>query len=80
MIRNRLDDIRLMLGYRRAKDFAAYLGVSQSHYSQWANNIIQPEYEKMLIICEKIREHPFSKEKNLNNITVEYVFYRVADE
>ena len=48
MIKNRLEDIRLILGYRRAKDFANYLGVSQSHYSQWANNLMQPEYEKIL--------------------------------
>jgi putative transcriptional regulator len=82
-IKNRLLDIRMILGFKYAKDFAIYLGVTPSQLSLWENNQIQPEYIKMIELWEKIRQHEKAftvklDDIRLNEITIEKVFYRTA--
>lgn len=54
MFKNRLLEIRLAKGYKKQKDFADYLGVSQSNYNKWENNSSQPGVETLLLISEKL--------------------------
>lgn len=38
MVKNRLLQIRLSLGYKKQKDFAGFLGIGNSYYSKLENN------------------------------------------
>lgn len=40
-MKNRLLEIRMQMGYRFQKDFAEYLGISQSEYNRLENNTKQ---------------------------------------
>jgi putative transcriptional regulator len=82
-IKNRLLDIRMILGFKFAKDFAKYLGVTPPQLSLWENNHIQPEYIKMIELWERIRQHEKAStvkldDIRLSEITIEKVFYRTA--
>lgn len=54
MVKNRLLEIRLRLGYKKQKDFAEYIGVSQVSYNKWENNSNQPSLEMVLKISKLI--------------------------
>lgn len=54
MVKNKLLEIRLRLGYKKQKDFAKYLGISQTNYNKWENNSSQPGMETVLRIAKKI--------------------------
>lgn len=54
MVKNKLLNIRLNLGYKKQKDFADYIGVSQASYNKWENNINQPGVETILQIAKKL--------------------------
>ncbi|WP_143765855.1 helix-turn-helix transcriptional regulator, partial [Clostridium beijerinckii] len=47
-------EIRLQLGYKKQKDFADYIGVSQVSYNKWENNSNQPSLEMVLKISNKL--------------------------
>lgn len=67
MIKNRLVDIRLRMGYQFQKDFAEFLGVNKTQYNRWEKNVMQPDPDKMFLICEKLGKK------------IEDVFYRVPE-
>ena len=54
MIKNRLLDIRLNLRYRKQKDFAEFLGISQAQYSKYENNKEQPSIQVFYKISQKL--------------------------
>lgn len=54
-VKNKLLEIRLKLGYKKQKDFAEYIGVSQANYNKWENNSSQPGMETVLKIAEKLK-------------------------
>lgn len=54
MVRNRLLEIRLSLGYKKQKEFAEYLEVSRASYNKWENNSSQPGVETILLIANKL--------------------------
>ncbi|MDU1231647.1 MAG: helix-turn-helix domain-containing protein [Clostridium sp.] len=51
-VKNRLLEIRLKLGYKKQKDFAEYLSVSQVSYNKWENNSSQPSLEAVMKISK----------------------------
>ena len=53
-VKNKLLEIRLKMGYKKQKDFADYIGVSQANYNKWENNSSQPGMETILKIAKKI--------------------------
>ncbi|NRT76266.1 helix-turn-helix domain-containing protein [Clostridium beijerinckii] len=53
-VKNKLLEIRLQLGYKKQKDFADYIGVSQVSYNKWENNSNQPSLEMVLKISNKL--------------------------
>lgn len=53
-VKNKLLEIRLKLGYKKQKDFADYIGVSQVSYNKWENNSNQPSLEMALKIAAKL--------------------------
>lgn len=53
-VKNRFLEIRLQLGYKKQKDFADYIGVSQVSYNKWENNSNQPSLEMALKISNKL--------------------------
>lgn len=53
-VKNRLLEIRLRLGYKKQKDFANYIDVSQANYNKWENNSSQPGMETILKIAKKL--------------------------
>lgn len=53
MVRNKLLEIRLKLGYKFQKDFAEYLGLSQYQYNRYERNENQPSLKVILDICSK---------------------------
>lgn len=53
-VKNKLLEIRLRLGYKKQKDFADYIGVSQVSYNKWENNSNQPSLEMVLKIAAKL--------------------------
>jgi transcriptional regulator with XRE-family HTH domain len=69
MVKNKLLEIRLQMGYRFQKDFAEHLEISQYQYNRYEKNINQPSLEVLLDICgpEKL------------NIDPREIFYLVKD-
>ncbi len=63
MVKNRLLEIRLSRGYKKQKEFAEYLGLTQSRYNKMENNIQQPTLEQVFA---------FSKKLNVNIIEIVY--------
>ncbi|GKX65658.1 helix-turn-helix transcriptional regulator [Inconstantimicrobium mannanitabidum] len=63
MVKNRLLQIRLSLGYKKQKDFADFLGVAQANYNKWENNSSQPGIEFGLKVAGKL------------DMTFESIFY-----
>lgn len=55
MVKNRLLQIRLSMGYKKQKDFAKYLDATQVNYNKWENNSSQPGIESVLLICNKLQ-------------------------
>lgn len=51
---NKLEDMRLKLGYRRQKDFAKFLGIHPGDYSRYANGVVVPSLEQAMKIAEKL--------------------------
>lgn len=68
MVKNRLLQIRLSLGYKKQKEFAKYLGVPQVSYNKWENNTHQPGLEMLLDISEKL------------NIKIEDIIYKEGEK
>lgn len=54
MVKNRLLDIRLKLGYKKQKDFAEFLELAQNRYNKMENNVQQPTLEQVLLISKKL--------------------------
>lgn len=54
MVKNKLLQIRLNLGYRKQKEFADYIQVSQASYNKYENNSSQPGLEVLLRIAQKL--------------------------
>ena len=54
MIKNRLLEIRLQMGYKFQKDFAEYLSMEQQDYNRIENNKKQVSLETALLIAQKI--------------------------
>jgi putative transcriptional regulator len=54
MVRNRLLQIRLSLGYKFQKDFAEYLDIPQYQYNRYENNENQPSLETALKISIRL--------------------------
>lgn len=54
MLKNKLLEIRLKLGYRYAKDFAEYLGINSQQYSRYESNKSQPTLETAYKIAKKL--------------------------
>lgn len=55
MIKNNLLNIRLSLGYKKQKDFAAFLGIEQPKYSKLENNKEQPSLQQLFMIANKLK-------------------------
>lgn len=64
MVKNRLSEIRLKMGFRFQKDFATFLGLDSWLYNRYENNAVQPSAETLLLICEK------------TNLKIEDVIYK----
>jgi putative transcriptional regulator len=62
MVKNKLLEIRLQMGYRFQKDFAEFLGMEQQDYNRIENNKKQVSLETALQIAQKL------------NIPVEKIF------
>ena len=54
MIKNKLLEIRLQLGYKFQKDFADFLDMEQQDYNRIENNKKQVSLETALLIARKI--------------------------
>lgn len=54
MVKNRLLQIRLSLGYKKQKDFAKFLGFTQPQYNKLENNISQVTIEQLFKIARKL--------------------------
>lgn len=54
MVKNRLLQIRLNLGYKKQKEFAEYIEVSQARYNKYENNSSQPGLDVLLRIAKKL--------------------------
>jgi len=65
MVKNRLSEIRLQMGFRFQKDFAKYLGLDSWLYNRYEKNAVQPSAETLLLICRK------------TNLKIEDVIYKV---
>lgn len=67
MLKNKLLEIRLKLGYKNSKDFADFLGVNKSMYSLIENNKRNVNLENAFDIAEKLNmkiEDIWFKEKD----------------
>ena len=64
MVKNRLVQIRLQMGFRFQKDFAKHLGIDPWLYNRYEKNAVQPSAETLLLICEK------------TNLKIEEVIYK----
>jgi transcriptional regulator with XRE-family HTH domain len=53
-VKNRLLEIRLSRGYKKQKDFADFLGISQYQYNRYENNVVQPSIEILYNISKKL--------------------------
>lgn len=54
MLKNKLLGIRLQLGYKKQKDFAAFLEIKVSQYNRYENNNEQPNLETIYKISKKL--------------------------
>lgn len=54
MIKNRLLEIRLQMGYKLQKDFAEFLGMSTYQYNRYEKNAVQPSLEVIYNISKKL--------------------------
>ncbi len=54
MVKNRLLEIRLKLGYKKQKDFAEFLGIRRVQYNKYENNKGQPTLETLYRISLKL--------------------------
>ena len=54
MVKNKLLQIRLSLGYKTQKEFSEFLQVNQYQYCRYENNTNQPSLEVLLTIAEKL--------------------------
>ncbi|ADK13154.1 MULTISPECIES: helix-turn-helix transcriptional regulator [Clostridium] len=54
MVKNRLLEIRLKLGYKKQKDFAEFLGIKRVQYNKYENNKEQPTLETLYKISLKL--------------------------
>lgn len=57
MVKNRLLEIRLKMGYKKQKDFAEFLGINKSQYSKYENNREQPSVEVLHRLAIKLNCH-----------------------
>jgi len=56
MVKNRLLEIRLQMGYKFQKDFAEFLSMEQQDYNRIENNKKQVTLETALIISSKLNK------------------------
>lgn len=54
MVKNKLLEIRLNLGYKKQKDFADFLEISRPQYNKYENNKEQPSIEVLYKISKKL--------------------------
>lgn len=54
MVKNRLLEIRLRLGYKKQKDFASFLGIGNSYYSKLENNKDNLTVDTLFSIARKL--------------------------
>lgn len=54
MVKNRLLEIRLRLGYKKQKDFANFLGIGNSYYSRLENNKDKLTLDTLFSIANKL--------------------------
>lgn len=54
MVKNKLLEVRLRLGYKKQKDFAEYLGISRPQYNKYENNKEQPSIDVLYKISKKL--------------------------
>lgn len=54
MVKNRLLEIRLRLGYKKQKDFASFLGIGNSYYSKLENNKDKLTVDTLFSIARKL--------------------------
>lgn len=54
MVKNKLLEIRLRLGYKKQKDFAEYLGFKQPQYNKLENNVSQLTLDQLFDISRKL--------------------------
>lgn len=54
MVKNKLLDLRLKLGYKKQQDFAAFLGITKAQYNKYENNKEQPSIKVLYAICKKV--------------------------
>lgn len=54
MVKNRLLEIRLQLGYKKQKEFAEHLGLNDKTYSQIENNKKQVSLDNAFKISQKL--------------------------
>lgn len=52
MVKNRLVQIRLEMGFRFQNEFAKHLGITSWLYNRYEKNAIQPSSENLLRICQ----------------------------
>ena len=55
MVKNRLLEIRLSMGYKKQKDFATYLDFKQSQYNKLENNVSQLTLDQLFSIANKLK-------------------------
>lgn len=56
MVKNRLLEIRLQMGFKKQKDFAAFLEIDSNNYNQIENNKKQVNLEVALKIVKKLKK------------------------
>lgn len=54
VVKNKLLQIRLSLGYKKQSDFAEFLGIARSQYCRYENNKEQPSIEIFYKIAQKL--------------------------
>ena len=54
VVKNRLQVIRLSLGYKFQKGFSEFLQINQNQYCRYENNTTQPSLEILFNIAEKL--------------------------
>lgn len=54
LIKNKLLQIRMSLGYKTIKEFAEFLKIHQNQLGRYENNVRQPNTEIVYKICKKL--------------------------